>query len=140
MKEFEKIKSSNKPGVANEATRSGEVHNPGTEGISRRTFLGVSSTALATATLAGLTAYAQEVQDTRKAEKDISASNPGQENKALLDENPSSNTPPPTDRGDIGPVWYSFDLEQIGQNQLERETMVSPVAVWFESSLITIFL
>jgi oxalate decarboxylase len=110
MKEFEKIKSSNKPGAANEATQSGEVHNPGTEGISRRNFLGVSSTAIATATLAGLTAYAQEVQDTRKAEKDISASNPGQENKALLDENPSSNMPPPTDRGDIGPVWYSFDL------------------------------
>jgi oxalate decarboxylase len=110
MKEFEKIKSSNKPGAANEATRGGEVHNPGTEGISRRSFLGVSSTAIATATLAGLTAYAQEVQDTRKAEKDISASNPGQENKALLDENPSSNIPPPTDRGDIGPVWYSFDL------------------------------
>src|ERR1700739_3326056 len=78
--------------------------------LSRRNFLGVSSTALATAALVGITAHAQEVQDTRKAEKDISASNPGQENKPLLVENPSSNTPPPTDHGDIGPVWYSFDL------------------------------
>ncbi|HWO30844.1 MAG TPA: cupin domain-containing protein, partial [Candidatus Acidoferrum sp.] len=77
---------------------------------SRRNFLGVSSTALATAALAGITAHAQEVQDTRKAEKDVSASNPGQENKPLLVENPSSNMPPPTDHGDIGPVWYSFDL------------------------------
>jgi len=78
--------------------------------LSRRNFLGVSSTALATAALAGIAAHAQEMQDTRKAEKDISASDPGQENKVLLDENPSSNTPPPTDHGDIGPVWYSFDL------------------------------
>lgn len=78
--------------------------------LSRRNFLGVGSTALATAALAGITAHAQEMQDTRKAEKDISVSNPGQENKLLLAENPSSNMPPPTDHGDIGPVWYSFDL------------------------------
>ncbi len=81
-----------------------------TEGLSRRSFLGVGSAGLATATLAAWTTNAQETQDTRKAEKDISASNPGQENKPLLDENPSSNMPPPTDHGDIGPVWYSFDL------------------------------
>src|SRR5712664_2407331 len=83
---------------------------PGTEGLSRRAFLGVGSAGLATATLAALTAHAQETQDTRKAQKDKSASNPGQENKPLLEENPSSNTPPPTDHGDIGPIWYSFDL------------------------------
>jgi oxalate decarboxylase len=77
---------------------------------SRRSFLGVGSTVLATAALAGITAHAQETKDTRKADKDHSASDPGQENKALLDENPSSNMPPPTDSGDIGPVWYSFDL------------------------------
>src|ERR1700740_2298021 len=78
--------------------------------LSRRNFLGVSSTALATAALAGIAAHAQEVQDTRKAETDQSASDPGQENILLLDENPDSNLPPPTDHGDIGPVWYSFDL------------------------------
>jgi oxalate decarboxylase len=77
-------------------------------GLSRRNFL--TSTALATAGLAGLTANAQQAQDTRAAEKDRSASNPGQENRPLLDENPSSNMPPPTDHGDIGPIWYSFDL------------------------------
>lgn len=76
--------------------------------LSRRDFL--TSTALATAGLAGLTANAQQTQDTRTAEKSHSASNPGQENKALLDENPSSNMPPPTDHGEIGPIWYSFDL------------------------------
>jgi oxalate decarboxylase len=94
----------------NNKTSEPQEDKAGTEGLSRRTFLGVGSAGLATATLAALTAHAQEVQDTRKAEKDTSASNPGQENKPLLDENPSSNTPPPTDHGDIGPVWYSFDL------------------------------
>jgi oxalate decarboxylase len=77
---------------------------------SRRGFLGISSAALATAALTGLTASAQETADTRKAEHDSSSSDPGQENGPLLDENPNSNTPPPTDHGDIGPIWYSFDL------------------------------
>src|ERR1700739_363749 len=103
----------------NETKASTEVNNgssepqegkTGTEGLSRRTFLGVGSAGLATATLAALTAHAQDVKDTRKAEKDTSSSNPAQKNKPLLDENTSSNTPPPTDHGDIGPVWYSFDL------------------------------
>src|ERR1700752_4708173 len=79
-------------------------------GLSRRNFLEVTPTALAAEGLPALAANAQETQDTRKAEKDISYSNPGQENRPLLGENPSSNTPPPTDHGDIGPVWYSFDL------------------------------
>jgi oxalate decarboxylase len=80
------------------------------EHSSRRNFLGMSSVALATAALAGLAANAQETAGTRKAEHDKSLSDPGQENKPLLDENPSSNVPPPTDHGDIGPIWYSFDL------------------------------
>jgi oxalate decarboxylase len=80
------------------------------ENPSRRGFLGMSSLALATSAFAGFAANAQEVQDTRKAERDTSASDPGQENNPLLRENPSSNMPPPTDNGDIGPIWYSFDL------------------------------
>src|SRR5260370_3507413 len=91
-------------------TSDQQDHAYGTEGLSRRAFLGVGSAGLATATLAALTAHAQETQDTRKAQKDKSASNPGQENKPLLEENPSSNAPPPTDHHDIGPVRYSFDL------------------------------
>src|SRR5580693_9586572 len=83
---------------------------PGMEGLSRRTFLAAGSTGLATAALASLAVNAQEKTDTEKADHDHSSSNPGQENKPLLDENPSSNMPPPTDHGDIGPVWYSFDL------------------------------
>ena len=76
---------------------------------SRRGFLGMSSVALATAAFAGL-ANAQEKASTQKAEHDHSSSDPGPENKPLLDENPDSNTPPPTDHGDLVPIWYSFDL------------------------------
>jgi len=85
-------------------------NNAGTEGLSRRTFLGVGSASLASAALASLAVNAQERSDTEKANQDHSASNPGPENAPLLDENPNSNLPPPTDHGDIGPVWYSFDL------------------------------
>jgi oxalate decarboxylase len=77
---------------------------------SRRNFLGMSSAALATAAFAGLTANAQDKASTQKAEHDHSSSDPGPENKALLGENPNSNTPPPTDHGDVVPIWYSFDL------------------------------
>lgn len=80
------------------------------EGVSRRTFLGVGSASLAGAALASLAVNAQETADTAKAEQDHSFSNPGPENQALLDENPNSNFPPPTDHGNITPTWYSFDL------------------------------
>jgi len=70
----------------------------------------VGSAGLASAALASLAVNAQERTDTEKAEQDHSASNPGPENKPLLDENPNSNLPPPTDHGNIEPVWYSFDL------------------------------
>lgn len=77
---------------------------------SRRNFLSFGSAALATASIVGLVAHAQEKASTQKAERDHSSSDPGQENKPLLAENPNSNTPPPTDHGDVVPIWYSFDL------------------------------
>src|SRR6202051_192581 len=83
---------------------------PMSEHPSRRSFLGMSSVALATAALAGMTANAQEKASTQKAEHDHSSSDPGPENKVLLPENPNSNNPPPTDHGDLVPIWYSFDL------------------------------
>jgi oxalate decarboxylase len=85
-------------------------NNAGTEGVSRRTFLGVGSASLASAALGSLAVNAQERADTEKANQDHSASNPGPENQPLLDENPNSNLPPPTDYGHIEPIWYSFDL------------------------------
>src|SRR6202166_2862231 len=83
---------------------------PMSEHPSRRSFLGMSSVALATAAFARLTANAQERASTQKAEHDHSSSDRGPENQPLLDLNPNSNTPPPTDHGDLVPIWYSFDL------------------------------
>jgi oxalate decarboxylase len=86
------------------------VECPMSDHPSRRRFIGISSAAIATAALSGLTANAQQKVNTQKAEQDNSVSNPGQENRVLLGENPNSNNPPPTDHGDVGPIWYSFDL------------------------------
>jgi hypothetical protein len=72
-------------------------------------MLGIGSTLL-TAALTGVAASAQTQSNTRKAERDQSASDPGPENRPLLKLNSNSNTPPPTDHGDVGPIWYSFDL------------------------------
>jgi len=80
------------------------------EALSRRKFLRTGSAALAMTALAGATALGQERPNTQAAEHDHSSSDPGQENKPLLDENPNSNMPPPTDHGDMVPLWYSFDL------------------------------
>ena len=95
MEKFEKATIDSEPGAVNQITQGGEVHEPDTEGLLRRNFLRISPRVLAAAGLAGLTAHAQEAKDTRKAEKDTSASDPGPENKPLLDQNPSSNMPPP---------------------------------------------
>ena len=79
------------------------------EALSRRKFLRTG--ALAASALVGVTALRrQERANTQAAEHDHSSSDPGQENKPLLDENPNSNLPPPTDHGDVVPLWYSFDL------------------------------
>src|SRR5260370_40545623 len=80
------------------------------EALSRRNCLRPGSAALAMTALARAPALGQERPDTQAAEHDHSSSDPGQENKPLLDENPSSNMPPPTDHGDMVPLWYSFDL------------------------------
>jgi oxalate decarboxylase len=77
--------------------------------LSRRNILTLGS-ALSGAALAQLTASGQTAANTRAAEKTHSISDPGPENEVLRNENPSSNTPPPTDNGDVGPIWYSFDL------------------------------
>ena len=107
MNEQKEINAATEP---NHRTSEQQESKPGTEGLSRRTFLGVGSASLASAALASLAVNAQERSDIEKGEHDHSVSNPGPENKPLLDENPNSNFPPPTDSGNLDPVWYSFDL------------------------------
>ena len=95
--------------------------------LSRRNFLRTSSTALATTLLAQAAMLrAQERPNTEAAEHDHSVSDPGQQNKALLDLNPDSNLPP-TDHGDMVSLWYSFDLvkkrvQQGGIRALAKKT------------------
>jgi oxalate decarboxylase len=113
-------------------------NTPTVQAVSRRIFLGAGSVAVATAALTGFTADAQQREDTRKAESDHSTSNPGPENNVLFHENSNTNTPPPTDHGDIGPIWYSFDLarkrveeggwtHQVTQRELPSSTDIAGV-------------
>jgi oxalate decarboxylase len=108
------------------------------DAFSRRSVLGMGSAALAAAALAALSAQAQTREGTHQAEGDHSSSNPGQENKPLLAENPNSSTPPATDQGDVGPIWYSFDLthkriqeggwtHQVTQRELPSSTEIAGV-------------
>ncbi len=107
-------------------------------GVSRRSVLGMGSAALAAAAFGGLSAHAQTREGTHQAEGDHSSSNPGQENKPLLKQNPNSNIPPPTDNGDVGPIWYSYDLthkriqeggwtHQVTQRELPSSTDLAGV-------------
>jgi len=79
-------------------------------GLSRRNILGIPYT-LAAITLGGSLANGQQAPKAGTTPQgEHSASDPGPENKLLLQENPNSNAPPPSDHGDVGPIWYSFDL------------------------------
>jgi oxalate decarboxylase len=117
-----------------------EKQNEPVENPSRRSFLETGSAALAVATFAGLTASAQQRENTAEAESDHSKSDPGPENMPLLAENPNANMPPPTDHGDIGPIWYSFDLarnrvqeggwaHQVNQRELPSSTDLAGVCM-----------
>lgn len=83
---------------------------PSIADFSRRKFLKVGSAALVGSALAALNARAQSRASIEEGEHDHSASDPGPEDKPVLDANPDVNMPPVTDFGDMPPLWYSFDL------------------------------
>ena len=79
------------------------------ERFSRRSVLGAAAAALS----AGATAppaMGQSRQEMQAGEQNHSASNPGPINKAVAGISGSSEVPPITDKGDVNPFWYSFDL------------------------------
>ena len=78
--------------------------------IGRRSVLGVAAAALSAGALGSVTALGQTREQVAKGEGNQSKSNPGPVNKALEALNPDSYLPPTTDRGDLLPIWYSFDL------------------------------
>ncbi|MGA8531830.1 MAG: cupin domain-containing protein [Acidobacteriaceae bacterium] len=77
--------------------------------LSRRAFMGTAAMAGATL-LSGAAALGQTRQEKELGLTGDYASDPGPENKTLLELNPDSNLPPFTDRGNPAPFWYSFDL------------------------------
>jgi len=105
--------------------------------VSRRDFLSAGSTTLASLALATVPAAAQQSPAT-KPESNHPSSDPGPENRPVLALNPNTNAPPATDHGDIGPVWYSFDLarkrveeggwtHQVTQRELPSSTQLAGV-------------
>jgi oxalate decarboxylase len=81
---------------------------PRQDTVSRRAFVGAA--ALASAGFMTAAGFAQSRQQTEAGRQDGNASDPGPENKPLVEENPCSYMPPFTDTGNPGPVWFSFDI------------------------------
>src|SRR6516225_6455437 len=81
-----------------------------TKSVGRRSVLGAAAAALGAGAMRSRGAFAQTRAEALKGEQNHSAGNPGPINKGLAGANPSSYLPPITDRGDVIPIWYSFDL------------------------------
>ncbi|HEX4165374.1 MAG TPA: cupin domain-containing protein [Bryobacteraceae bacterium] len=79
-------------------------------GIRRRSLLGAAATALSAGAFVAPRAFAQSKREIEQGEQNRSASNPGPSNRTLAGENPDSEMPTVTDKGDVSPFWYSFDL------------------------------
>ena len=86
------------------------MSDPKSAEVNRRSFLGLGAGALAVAALANVGAEAQSKETMQKGQQDHSESNPGPANKPLAGESSNSEVPPITDKGDVAPFWYSFDL------------------------------
>ena len=80
------------------------------DSIGRRSVLGAAAAVVSAGALGSVRALGQTREQVAKGEGNHSATNPGPINKVLAGENPDSYLPPTTDRGDILPIWYSFDL------------------------------
>jgi len=78
------------------------------DSIGYRSVLGATAAALSA--IGSRPVFARTSAETVKGEQNHSASNPGPINKTLAHENPSSEMPPITDRGNVPPTSYSFDL------------------------------
>ena len=112
-----------------------------TSPLTRRDFLAAGS-----ASLAGTSLWASasaEERGSANGEHRV-GSDPGQKNVPLEKENPNSNTPPATDHGDLGPIWYSFNLahkrvenggwtRQVTQRELPNSTEIAGVNMRLEA-------
>ena len=99
---------------------------------SRRGFLGVSSAALAAASVLGPDRVeAQEQSSAQYPKGDRSASDPGPTNVALDAAHPSSNHPLPTDAGGVQTFKYPFSFahKRFQEGGWSREVTVRELAV-----------
>jgi oxalate decarboxylase len=80
-----------------------------TDVLSRRAFVGTAAMAGASL-ISAAGAFGQSRSDVEAGRTDGYASDPGPENEVMLALNPDPNLPPFTDRGNLPPFWYSFDL------------------------------
>lgn len=78
--------------------------------LERRSFLGGAAATLAAGSLAAPFSFAQTKEEIRKGTQNHSVDNPGPVNDEVRRISASSAVPPDTDRGDVPPFWYSFDL------------------------------
>lgn len=78
--------------------------------MKRRSLLGAAAAVLSAGAFAAPGAFAQSKGEIELGEHNRSANNPGPANSTLAGENPDSEMPPVTDKGDVSPFWYSFDL------------------------------
>jgi oxalate decarboxylase len=97
--------------------------------LNRRSLLGAAAASLSMAAGIAPGAFAQSKREIELGEHNRAANNPGPVNKALANENSDSEMPAVTDKGDVSPFWYSFDLahrriqdggwtRQVTQNEL----------------------
>jgi oxalate decarboxylase len=99
------------------------------EGVSRRGFLGASSTALAMGVFSA--AGTGKSQSIARQDENRSGSDPAPTNPALDRKNPDSNLPPATDAGSVPTFKYPFSLahKRLHQGGWSREVTVRELAV-----------
>ena len=98
----------------------------------RRSFLGVSSAAIAAASVLGPDRAAAEKQNSAKyASTDRSGSDPGPTNAALDAANPSSSHPVPTDAGGVQTFKYPFSFahKRFQEGGWSREVTIRELAI-----------
>jgi oxalate decarboxylase len=78
--------------------------------VGRRSVLGATAAALSAGALGSVAALGQTQKEVEQGKGDGSATNTGPKNTPLETLQPDSYLPPATDRGDVTPIWYSFDL------------------------------
>jgi oxalate decarboxylase len=99
--------------------------------LTRRGFLGVSSAAIAAASMRSVENLAPQEPADYKSKGDRSSSDPGPANAALDTANPDSVTPPPTDAGGVQTFKYpfSFSHKRLHEGGWSREVTMRELPV-----------